>query len=889
MATACAGRAAAQAPPEGDENDRALTAYFERLGLSRLLATNLEQRLEAQPRSKRQALAEQLGKVYVTLIREAPSDVDRAHWEEKAKQLLAAVPDAESIELRISVNQAIYDRAETLAERSRLRLATTEEFTEAQTSLRSLAASFGDIGQRAHRRVDQLEKIESAGDITDKAREELGEVRRLQSLSFYYAGWSNCYLAILGPAEPHATEALKCFGWLLGSAGRPASLDKLPASLLQYEHIGRAAIGCALAAAARGNDVEAIRWLDAIEESTETPAVVREQVPSRRMAVLGGAKRWADLDRLVTRLRRGANSKGPVKPLSAPLARLLAVMTLEADRRIAGEQIESLTRTALADLIAQKEVAQVLDLVEKYGTAPLGDAGFIAMYVRGMQDYDLARKAHATAGADTNEPTTNPQATTRYRSAARLLEAAEAQPDAAQFVTERSRAGVSRGLALFYVGDFSASAEVLSKAWTLSAKTADAEQTLWMCVLAWNRAAEGAAKDSEASVKRDQAVALFLKTYPESANAPRLVLMRTATGELKDDDALKALSSVPRGSPVYDAARRQIARILYSKFRSSLGTDRDQAAIRFVEVAKPIFLADAGIAADPEGKDRAAAADRAVTRARQILDVLLSGNATDTDEAAAILKRVRALAVIASIDLSPHEPELLARQVQIDLARGDQDGAIQAADKLYAMADRGGQFGGAVDRLIYKKLAQKWTSASDDADGGASGAMVIRFGVRILDRLAGDAEAMREPGVIALQSTCAAAATARYKRAGDVHMRDLAIKLDKAVLAADPGSEPSLRRLAENSDLAGDSGTALECWRVLLDAAQAGTPQWFEAKYQTLRLLSALDPTRAAGAMKQLAVLYPDYGPEPWSSRLRTLATTLGLDKPGAPGEWRAP
>ena len=88
--------------------------------------------------------------------------------------------------------------------------------------------------------------LESAGDIADKARDELTDVRRLQSLAFYYAGWSNCYLAILGPGEPHATEALKSFGWLLGSAGRPASLEKLPTSLLQYEHIGRASIGCAL-------------------------------------------------------------------------------------------------------------------------------------------------------------------------------------------------------------------------------------------------------------------------------------------------------------------------------------------------------------------------------------------------------------------------------------------------------------------------------------------------------------------------------------------------------------------------------------------------------------------------------------------------------------------
>src|SRR5262249_54485996 len=153
-----------------------------------------------------------------------------------------------------------------------------------------------------------------------------------------------------------------------------------------------------------------------------------------------------------------------------------------------------------------------------------------------------------------------------------------------------------------------------------------------------------------------------------SARAPRLVLMQASTGVLNDDDALKALAGVAKDSAMYEQARRQMARILYARFRAGLGPEKDRAAARFLPVAEELFAIDAKAATDPEGRDRAAAAERAISRGRQVLDALLSISAPDVERGEQVLGAVRGLGIAASVDLSPYTAELTYREVQIALA-----------------------------------------------------------------------------------------------------------------------------------------------------------------------------------------------------------------------------
>lgn len=876
--------------------DDALEAYLVRLGLSTLLAEHLEQRLAALPRDRRAPVADRLARLYVALLEAAGSADLRSQWERKADALLKEVPEADGFELRISLSRAMYTRAEDICERNRLRLATGEEAAEAERVLRQLEPQLREIAARVHRRVDALERIEKQGDANDEVNRQLADARRVRSLAFYYSGWCNYYLAMLTRSEPAAIEAAKNFGWLLNSPnGRQPSLDRIPRALLKYEHVARAALGCALSASVRGNDVEAMSWLEAVDEADDLPDPVRGQLLLRRIGILGSAKRWSDLERSV-RIARNSDRTGGgpnLKPLRTNEARLLAIVTLEADRRTAGSSIEALARIALGDLIARGEVAHVLDLVDKFGTAPIGEAGFVVHYVRAVKAYDEARAAHKASGQDPEEPCTADNVLNLYRAASGLLTATLAQPDADHFRPERVRAAMFAARASFFAGDFIPAADGFQKAWQFASavnrSSADAEEALWLAVVSLDRAAGRPAPSADLLRRRTEAGAMFLQTYPDSPRAARLLLMRAAAGDVGDDEALRVLEGVAKDSPMYEAARRQIARILYNRFRATSGTERDFAAMKFASVGEELLALDRRAATQAGGRDTDAAG-RAILRARQLIDALLGVSSPDPDRAQSTLELIRTLASVSGISIEEHDAELTYRELQIALARGREDFAAEAARKLNDMPAAQQEFAPAAERLLYRRAATIFKQAPPESDRSESARSVVLYGVRVIDRM----RASTSPGaagmLVGVQSLVADAAYVLWRLSGgnesgggDEAMRDLSLRLDKLILNASPSAAESIRRLAVTAESAGDANVALENWSLILAATDSGSVQWFEARYHALRLISRLDPVRARSLLDQHRALFPTYGPPPWGDRIRELDQAVSAAPPATP------
>ncbi|MBX3403348.1 MAG: hypothetical protein KF699_08060 [Phycisphaeraceae bacterium] len=882
--------------------DDALEAYLRRLNLSTLLARHLEARVASLGRDQRGPVAERLARLYVDLLERAPTAEERAQWEQRAQKLLRDVPEADGHELRISLVRVLYLRAEETCERARLRMATPEEIVEAERVLRQVEPQFREIAAKAHRRVDGLEKIENLGDATEEMTRQLADARRVRSLSFFYAGWCQYYLAMLTRPEPGATEALKNFGWLLNSPnGRSATLERLPVSMLRFEHVARAAVGCGLASSLRNADGEAMRWLETVAEAPDVTPAVRAQLLSRQISVLAQARRWSDMERLIRKARNSdrAGAGENVRPLEVFEARLLAVVTLEADARVSGPQLEHLARIALGDLVARGEIGHVLDLTAKFGTAPIGETGFIVHYVRGVKAYDEARAAHRESGSDPDEPASRDAVVNQYRAAADLLRAALHQSDAANYRPERARAALFAGRAMFYGNDFSAAADLFAQAWehasTVDPRSAESEEALWLAVVALDRDASRSGAPATATQRRAQTGAIFLQTYPDSPRAARLLLMRAAAGDVGDDEALRVLESVPKDAPMYESARRQIARILYNRFRAGTGTERDFAALRFVTVAEELLAMDRRAATATAGGDKDAAA-RAVLRARQLLDALLGVAAPDADRALSTLELVRTLARITSLDISEHEAELTFRELQIALLRARDAEAAMLAARLANMPTAQREFLPAADRLLYRRAADRFRAARGAEARREAAAAVVQFGTRVVEHLPG-AGADGTPdnaAAVAVFATVAAAAFELWSAPrgaesdeGPAEMRDLAMQLDRAILRAAPRNEESLRRLAVTTDAAGDHRAALDCWSVLLAAAPSGSDAWFEARYHALRVLLKIDAARAKELLAQHKVLYPAYGPEPWGDRIRQLEASMsGASSPsngGAP------
>ncbi len=918
--------------------DEAVEAYMERLGLKRLMADELGARAKAAQGAERVLLAERLGKLFVELLVAADTAEHRRVWEDRARDLLKLVPESDTFDLRLSLAKAMYLQAEEAVERHRLRLASRDETSEAERVLRTLKPQLDEIATRVNRRVEIYEKQEEEGDSTERVAGDLAEARRVRSQAFYYAGWCAYYLAFLTGQDEPANDALKAFGWLLNSrGGKPASLDRLPQGLLKYEHVARAAIGCALATALKGNDTAAMRWLDLVEEEQELVPAVKEQLLARRITIAAGARRWADVERLVRVARKSDRSGGGpnVDPLTPGVARLLAIVTLEADKSAARDVVEPLASIALGDLVARSEVGQVLDLVNRYGTAPIGETGFIVHYVRGLQQYERARDAHAgrstaqqqggrtsdsdrsriaaggartSADADTppaaaenpDEPSRVPEVVNLYKQAAAMLTAAVGQDDAGSFKVERAKASMLIGMSLYYAGEPIEAAERFVLTAKMGATAQQAQEAMWLAVVALDYAVEkggGEAADKAVVKRRDEAATLYLQTYPDTERAAKLLLRRAMTGALESEESVRILLGVPKDSPLYPAARQYAAKLLYTQFRAARGSEREFAAMRFVGVAEDVLAADRRAAVEGSGAEAAQAADRVVVRTRQILDALLSGPTPDVARAESALDVLTGVAVHHRLDLSAHQTELNFRRIQIALGKDDAATAATLIDRLQA---EGGQFAVAADQLMYKRAATLRQRQPADL---APARDIVRYGTRIIDRMTGKgggappdsagpapAEVMKDPVLLTLYETVAQAAVDLWDAEATVPMRDLAIRLDQGLLRAMPQSERPLRRLARTSEAAADTATALECWRTLVAGTQPPSPAWFEARYNSLRLLAVLDIKRAREVMRQHRQLYPAYGPEPWGEKLKELDAQMGpapapepKDAPGPP------
>lgn len=858
------------APPPLSEIER----YLSDRGLRELLALHLNDRLKKTEGPERLALADRLGTIYVDLLDNAKTAPDRAHWEGLGQELLKQVPEADSFNLRLNLAKARYLQAEDVAEKHRLRLVTPEDRQEAERALRTVNATFTDIGGKLNKKVDQLERKESRDEDVPNLRADLSEARRLRSLAYYYAGWSNYYTAFLTGKPNTAEQALNDFGWLLNaSGGRAASVDRAPASLLRYEHVARAAIGTALAESVRGHDDTALRWLDAIEAADGAPDVIVKQLFGRRLVVYAAAKRWADVEQAVRRHREPGGGKG-VQPLEVGEARLLAVLTLEAlDQPTpprSKELAQVLADIALTDLITQGEVRHVQDLVSKYGSAPLAGDGFIVQYVRGLQAYERARAAHTKAGENIEEPSASDAVVNLYRGAAATLENAATAADAGRFADEKSNATLLRGLATFYAGDLSQAADRFEQAFQAAGAAGGkrAEDSLWMAIVALDKAVDGGATTMKERLAR--LGSLYLQKYPKTDRAAKLLLRQAASGIISEEKAVEILLGVEKSSPLYETARRQAASLLYTIYRRARGNDKDFAALRFAEVSDEILRIDRQRLASVKDAEAKEVATQVVARVRQTLDAVLGMAAPDLERADKALEILDSVVAQAGYDMSKLDDEITYRRFQIAVARSRSDEITKTLDKLHAIK---GPFADRADRLMYNRALAMVKAPDASVDALKA---VVAHGLRVMEQFGKAGEALKDPSIYALHNAVADAAARVYRQARDTQMRDIAVRIDKPLLMVGNAPIQVLRRYAELGEAAGDQAGALDCWRTLMAGAGTTSPVWFEARYQSMRLLLAVDAQKARDAMAQYKVLHPDFGPEPWGPMLRELDGKMG-------------
>lgn len=866
----CAGAS----PPAGEE---ALEGYLESRDLSNLLAAQLRGRLATATGEARNEIAERLGRVYVRQMSRAKTPDERRVIEEAARVLLESMPESSVFELRIDFAKTSYLRAEDLIERFRVRIVGEAQLQEADRLLRLITPQFQEIATRVGHRIELLERREAGTrqDDLEETKAQLADARRVRSLAQYYAGWCGYYGAMLSNNKGAAMRAMQDFGWLLNSGGgKLPEIDRVPKALLKYEHVARAAVGVAMCASLRDNDVEALRWLDLVDETDGISPALRGELLSRRMVVLAGAKRWSDLELLLK--RRAADRKKDQALLSPSEARLLAVLALDAasaqgDSVKPGRiQIESLSQIALAELVSQGRVADVLDIVNRYGTNPIGQDGFIVVYVRGLQSYERARDAHKKLDPGATDPVKDDAVANLYRQAAEVFAAATGASDALRYVTDAGRASMLRGLALFYAGDLSRSAEIFTSVGNSATDVKLKEEALWYAIVSLDRAVEDGKKSLVS--ERDRVATLFLTTFPASPNAAKLLLRRAGDGLIPDAKVVDILLATPTESPMFEAARRQAAFVLFRMQRRAPG-DRVLTR-RFMDIStealSPLIVQ---CRLSPKDKELPTTALRLV---RQIAEVGLSASPPEVSTVERVLAQWSDLSTELGLGGSGAAEELAYRRLQIALVQGNVDTAVEAYDKLGPS-----QFRKSAERLLYKHAVKAWESEPRSVEAARA---VVRFGTPVAEQLVLGDSAFQQPVTLGVCNDVAAAAAIVFEEAKDVAMRDAAIKIDRKAFEGGMPSATAVRRLARLSEHAGDSALSLACWQRILGGVPSGTGDWFEARYETLRLIAASEPEKARQICEQHRVLYPDWGAKPWNEKIREIATRLGVASTPAAG-----
>jgi len=843
-AAAClAPRAPAAPPPDPAET------FLREHHLDAMLESYLHDRLDHAAPPERRALADRLGRYYVERLATVTDAAERDRLLDAATELLAAANADEALELRVGLAIARFRPAEETAERAVLLLATPEEIAAATASLETASLELDRLGRQLEREVLADERVKRANADAPEP-----DSRRQLSLAKYYAGWAYLHLARLAADPADAQRALEQFAWVLDTPNEEPSIERLPRSLLRLDHVARAAIGVALAKHTLARDVEAEAWLDALADADLSDAVA-QQVFVRRIDVLPASGHFSQLA-----LHVQAWQAAHPGPLTETQARLLAIRSLDASRDAAlpaGAHAAAgrLAELALSDLIERNALAQVLDLVRKFGDLPMRDAGFVTRYVRGAALFDRARLAHQHAPRP-QLPTDDTDVRALYDAARDQLAASLDAPDAADHPDHRAAAAMLAARCDYFAGRFADAADAFLAAERLAINAQGAEDALWMAVVCLDTLA---AQDPGSTPHARDLAARFLAEYPASPRAPALLLRTLDADLVSPDQAIEVLRSVPDDDPIATTARRQLARMLYARVRQAPPAERRAAAQAFLDVAHKLLdpvLASTrpeSLTADPEAD--------ALLRLRQMLDVALLPDPPLVGEAE------RALQIADRVPLSTDPAiaaELRLRRIQLALIRHD-DAAADTAFEQYPPDET--RFRPVALELLFADAARRWSEREHTAP---SARRVIRFGSLMLAGTTADA-----PAPPALADPVADAAGWLWRTTADTAMRDAAITLDERALRADRATGASLARLAAFAESADRAPLALAAWLAIMASNPPGSPAWFEARYHSLVLLAPTDPAAARAALDQTRALYPSLGGDDWAPKFAALDASL--------------
>ncbi len=855
-----AGLLLAVTPLRADE----VAAYLEQRGLDQLLAVHLEEQLKPAGGADREKLVLQLVSIYARLLEATDDPALLRNLQERSRRLLAAASPTIGQELQLALLRGSYRGAEKIAESHRLRQSTEQDLQRARETLSEIIPKLSRLRHQIDRRLTLTEQrlMRTGGTDAEVLADRAEEIHRLHAQSTFVTAWAQYYQSWLNGRVENARVAEQLFAGLLAAETSRPQPDEISVDLRAMEPMARAILGMALCKSLTATPEIALAWLELLSHP-RTYEPVRLQVPVWKLVIHLEHGKYRE----ALALLESYDVDG--EPVPLPWLRIAAVHALEAEQ--GNQPAADLARLAVTTLAARGELKTVLDLARIYGVEALGSTGFASRYVRGVESYHAARERHAD-----EQPVTDDAILSLYRHAVEDFEEALDQRDADQYPEAAASCRWLIGWCRFFEGRFLEARTSFERA-AGSLGSEQAPEALWMAVVSLDYAVKKGSGSDSLESEMASLIDDILARYPLSPYTAKLRLRRAVQRE-PSAEVVRELLSIGPDSDVYTAARLRAAQMLYQLFRGSRGDTRLAYGNEYLGVALPL------LARTPDADD-SPAVGAYLARSRRVLEVALSSGIDRLTAAGRVLGDLRELARDGTIDLAASLDEIDCRRVQERLLADDVPAAVAIADDLWQRSAES-VWARLAERSLFRFGLARWKSANPAGRSpGVYLLLVVVHGQRVIREFQDSADALGQRRILAWHAAVAEAMMIDWQQSRDAARAGRALELYERLLAAVPTDVRFLRATAILSEELSRLDRALSCWRTLAAGTTAFTERWYEARFHQITLLADIDPVRARAVMNQHKQLNPDYGPDPWGTRLRQ----LDLRIPGATAAEPAP
>ncbi len=800
--------------------------WLSEMGCDDLLITYLEDSLQHGSQQERFIAANELADVYKRLL-SLDKYRDNTALLQRATALLKNNKQVGTTALRVQLLRARYMASEQLLENYRLRYVKKSEAVAEVKQLKEIAKDLVII------RKSLLTKLKRSSERTD--------LYDLIGMTTSLLAWSNYYIAWFDNQNIEAAhEAEQYFAFMI-QAEQP-TLAQISFDLKSKEYGARAILGIALCKEILFGSGASEPFFQRLQEE-DTFDVIRSQIPMWKYFLAIQDSDWP----LISDSLASAQHDDRLM-----YARLAAVHALESPH---DPKAKELAQEALALLIELDQLAMISEIVSLYGFEELPGGGFITNYILG----DLAYRK-LTDKSQIIEPVLELTKRNEFRDVAQLFLQATISDDIHEFTAFINDCFFMLGLSLYHASDF----EQASEAFQAVSTRQNDEDSLWMAIVSLDHIQALSPSLKEVKIGL---IKKYRSQWPLSARASSL-LVRDASNIAANPTLVSDLLSVPTTDPNYHASQIQAASHLYSLWSDVHTSQVSHVGNKYLSVALQLLLKQSQITEKLTPKQK----ESLLVISLRILEISLHQQLNRKAAAVQALETIERLRKEENMDLRAFEKEITYRNILYMISKGEADNAIQASLSFILEYPNDLWTLHAAKSVLRLLILEHNEISNRD---------FYTLGIRVLTELQDEELASEQYLSLVYQTSIAGyeLAIEENEEFSEVGME--ALRIARLLIAAYPKTNRILELNAMLEQTFGDQSLALSHWRAVSSGSSKGGDQWLQARYNLMQLLSTTDLIGALSLLDQHELLYPDYGTEPYGSKLRTLHVQL---KAGADG-----